>query len=129
MQSKPINVHRLAWGHRLLLVALLLQVGCLFVIPAFFGIRLADSGEQPIAALVGGLGLFSVPLALVSITMIVSGQEPILSLIIYLVGSIIPCIGFFVMWSVFTNATEELRRNNVKVGLLGADMKTVTNKK
>ncbi|RMF36911.1 MAG: hypothetical protein D6753_18605 [Planctomycetota bacterium] len=125
----PEKVRAVGKAQRLVNFAILLYL-LLIPINIFANITMAASNGESIGALimlllVGVAALGIVVFILVAVAMLANAMHGPVMAVLYCVAMLIPCVGLILLVVLNARATNYLKKHGVKVGLLGADPRTL----
>jgi hypothetical protein len=107
------DLKSVAQAQKAIIVCILLYlvgIAARFVVPPEYGLFV-----------VGGIAILGV-VAMAFVVILATKVYGTVTGIIYGIGTIVPCIGLFILLAISTKATKILKQNGYSVGLFGADL-------
>lgn len=117
-QDHQNHLRRIATGHRMVCIAVLLYLG---VIASRIGLMIMAEDAPLLVLAFVVLALGTLLYGAISVYTLASAiRSPIIA-VIYVVGMLIPLVGLLLLLSLSSTATKTLQANGIKVGLMGAN--------
>lgn len=124
-EQPPANLRLLAVGYVMLTYSIVAQMAViiLMVILGLTGIGLQL--PEIVGSMLGLVFLFSALFIFCSLMVIAVASRTIVTAFLVCLGYLIPCVNFFVVWTMYLEAKQTLQRNRVKIGFFGVDFDSI----